>query len=151
MATCNNIISQKTHLYYSRILRWSWRTMSSFPYLLCQCRGWASQIHFSLSQRNNLQPGIFHLWLVVQCRLWWSCSSRWIKKCRDRRRTRGSRCKIGWRKSSRRWVCSIDTYGAGAEEEAPVSSYGAALDEAASESLPSYAEQPSYQGRRRRF
>ena len=36
----------------------------------------------------------------------------------------------------------------GGAEEAP-SSYGAALDEAASEGLPSYAEQPSYSSRRR--
>ena len=44
----------------------------------------------------------------------------------------------------------IGSYGAGDEEaeEAP-RSYGASLDEAASESLPSYAEQPSYSSRRR--
>jgi len=43
----------------------------------------------------------------------------------------------------------IDTYNSG-EEEAQ-GSYGAPLDEAASESLPSYVNQPSYSGRRRRF
>ena len=44
----------------------------------------------------------------------------------------------------------IDSYEA-SEEEEPQSGYGAALDEAASESLPSYADQSSYSGRRRRF
>jgi hypothetical protein len=43
----------------------------------------------------------------------------------------------------------IDTYASG-EEEAQ-GSYGAPLDEAASESLPAYVNQPSYSGRRRRF
>lgn len=45
----------------------------------------------------------------------------------------------------------IDSYGAGEEEEGSQTSYGAPLDEAASESLPSYVNQPSYSGRRRRF
>ena len=43
----------------------------------------------------------------------------------------------------------IDSYEA-SDEEAPQSSYGI-LDEAASENLPSYADQSSYSGRRRRF
>lgn len=37
------------------------------------------------------------------------------------------------------------------DEAEPQSSYGVDSDEAASEALPSYAEQPSYSGRRRRF
>ena len=42
----------------------------------------------------------------------------------------------------------VDSYAGGAE--APQSAYGAStLDEAASESLPSYAEQPNYSSRRR--
>ena len=45
----------------------------------------------------------------------------------------------------------IDTYGAGGEEEEAETGYGSPLDEAASESLPSYVNQPSYSGRRRRF
>jgi len=44
----------------------------------------------------------------------------------------------------------IDSYGA-EEEEGSQTNYGAPLDEAASESLPSYVNQPSYSGRRRRF
>lgn len=43
----------------------------------------------------------------------------------------------------------IPSYGADGGEEEPQSSYGASLDEAASESLPSYAEQPNYSSRRR--
>lgn len=45
----------------------------------------------------------------------------------------------------------IDTYGAAGEDEEAQNGYGSPLDEAASESLPSYADQPSYSGRRRRF
>lgn len=44
----------------------------------------------------------------------------------------------------------IDSYASGEEEEAQ-NGYGSPLDEAASESLPSYVNQPSYSGRRRRF
>lgn len=43
----------------------------------------------------------------------------------------------------------VASYGAAEEAEEPQSNYGASLDEAASESLPSYAEQPNYSSRRR--
>ena len=43
----------------------------------------------------------------------------------------------------------IGSYEAGDGEEELQSNYGASLEESASESLPSYAEQPNYSSRRR--
>ena len=64
------LISQFVHIF--RLLCWQLplQSVSSVPCL------WAGQdntrhiLLLPLSKRNHLQPGLLHLWLVVQCQLW---------------------------------------------------------------------------------